>query len=585
VRLMPEIPRDIDAQPVERPKIDPAKASMGARAVEGFADTVEQTAFYGAHQMAILQGAQDRVDASHLEAKYKGMYAKLKDQYALGLKGNYRDYDKQSQQDIEDIYKEIHSDPILKDNPRLQAIFASHLEDYKRDFQHSVNLHYAVALQHDGNVQLADHIHQLGQQASQIPAGAGRDAIFDKMSLIGLDYQKSHLANPEHVQKLIDEEKKNVQESYLYNLGKSQNPIDVHHAIDLIDAKDNKDTDKIDPEKKAIMRGQFAEHENRLNGLIEKKQTDLTVNAAVANAKENFSVGKFVNYDQALKQYETDKDFQRNIGLTDANGNLDRKKLEEGRKVLKELQTDQDNQVTGQILLESHKAWDKHKEINPDTIKLSDEFQGLSATGKEKLLDKVAHENHEILSLRTKIRSEAKAEEREFKKQSHDRYSELTDNVEKLLGMSKQDVDNEKVNLTNEDHKKLAREYEKLHTPGGITALSIKRNTIESALKESGFTKEQINKAKPAVDEYVGDETDPKRVKEKSIEALQHIYKTESHFFGQPTLEVKTRAEIKAEKAQPKNKESDLRSDLKAHGMNDNDIEDYIQRAKSKGKL
>ena len=66
---MPEIPRDIDAQPVERPKIDPAKDSMGARAVEGFADTVEQTAFYGAHQMAILQGAQDRVDASHLEAK------------------------------------------------------------------------------------------------------------------------------------------------------------------------------------------------------------------------------------------------------------------------------------------------------------------------------------------------------------------------------------------------------------------------------------------------------------------------------------------------------------------------------------
>ena len=319
-----EIPREISAAEVDRPKMAPGEAASGETAVAAFGAEMEQTSFYGARQELVLQGAQDRVDASYAEAKIQERFEQEAEKYRLGLKGDYRNYAKQALLDRDAIQKEIQEDPILKNNPRLQSIIAPHFEHYAGHFQGVINTKYAVDLQQDGYVQHDHKIKELGQQASMIPAGPGRDAIFKEMNAVSNDFVKSNLLNPVHANLLVENEKKGVQEGYLLNLGLSKNPVDSQKALDIIDSKDMANKDNIDPLKLQDIRARIEDHKTRTEGLIEKKQTDLTVNAAVANAKQNFSVGQFVNYDQALKQYETDKDFQKQIGLLDENGNLDR---------------------------------------------------------------------------------------------------------------------------------------------------------------------------------------------------------------------------------------------------------------------
>ena len=301
-----EIPREISAAEVDRPKMAPGEAASGETAVAAFGAEMEQTSFYGARQELVLQGAQDRVDASYAEAKIQERFEQEAEKYRLGLKGDYRNYAKQALLDRDAIQKEIQEDPILKNNPRLQSIIAPHFEHYAGHFQGVINTKYAVDLQQDGYVKHDHKIKELGQQASMIPAGPGRDAIFKEMDAVSNDFVKSNLLNPVHANLLVENEKKNVQEGYLLNLGKSNNPIDIQKAIDLAESKSSTDTDNIDPKSLAQMAGEFRSH---LEVVKNKVDNETAMNTALGLMKNHHGDPSL-----ALTELDSNTDMQKAMG-------------------------------------------------------------------------------------------------------------------------------------------------------------------------------------------------------------------------------------------------------------------------------
>jgi hypothetical protein len=300
---VPEIPRSIDATPVDRPKMAPGEASQGEASVAALGAQMEQTAFYGAHVEEILQNAQDRVDASHLDAKYRDLF-KAKEE---GLdKVSYRDYPKYAQESIDDITKEFQNDPIAKDNPRLQSLVSPRFEDHSRTFQHATHLRYVKELQQDGYAQYDTEMAKYEQDASKIPAGPGRDAIFKEMDVKSQDFVKSNLLNPEIVNRRLQAREKNVQEGWVLNLTRSQNPLDIQHGIDVLNAKESTDTDKIDPEKKSILSGQA---EDRLEKVKNKVDNETAMNTALGLMKDNHSDPSL-----ALAALNADTEMQKAMG-------------------------------------------------------------------------------------------------------------------------------------------------------------------------------------------------------------------------------------------------------------------------------
>ena len=298
-----EIPREISAAEVDRPKMAPGEAASGETAVAAFGAEMEQTSFYGARQELVLQGAQDRVDASALEAKYRDMY----ETKAEGLdKVPYRDYQKYAQQSIDEVTKEFQNDPIAKDNPRLQSLFSPHLEDYARTFQHATHLRYVKELQRDGYAQFDNEIGRYEQDAAQLPAGAGRDAIFKEMDAKAQDFVKSNLLNPDIVNRRLQAREKNVQESYITNLTGGNNPVDIQHGIDILNAKDSTDTDKIDPEKKAIMKEKAEEHLEKVQNKVDNEKA---MNVALGLIQSNHG-----DADLALAEFNKNTDLQKAMG-------------------------------------------------------------------------------------------------------------------------------------------------------------------------------------------------------------------------------------------------------------------------------
>ena len=236
--------------------------------------------------------------------------------------------------------------------------------------------------------------------------------------------------------------------------------------------------------------------------------------------------------------------------MLDENGNLDRKKLEEGRKVLKNLQTDQDKQSTDSILLECDKAWNKHREINPDTVKISDEYNGLSKEGKQKLFDKINHENREVRSMGTQERSVRNAEEREKQHDYDKRYYEIS-SPDKLANMTEDEIKAERTNVGDKDYKQLYKDWQKVQTDEGKNIYKVRTDKIDNVLKSANITDvDQKAQARRAVAAWVDPkEINPKKIEEQATQAVQHLWKTEHHMFGRKdTQEIKTPEEMKKEK-------------------------------------
>jgi hypothetical protein len=333
---MPEIPREISAEPVSQPKMAPGEASQGMGAVAAFGEQMEQSAFYGARQELVLQGAQDRVDASHLESKYRDMYEKK----AEGLdQVPYRDIQKYTQQSIDEVTKEFQNDPVAKDNPRLQNLFSSHLEDYSRTFQHATHMRYVKELQQDGYAQYDTEMARYEQDASKIPAGPGRDAIFKEMDSKSQDFIHSHLLNPEIVNRRLQAREKNVQEAHIINLTRSQNPVDIQHGIDVLNAKDSNDTDKIDPEKKAILTAQAEQH---LEMVKNKVDNETAMNTALGLMKNNHNDPSL-----ALAALNADTETQKAMGANT---------YQKTRQLLNDHIEDKDRFEKGEAKKETEKA-------------------------------------------------------------------------------------------------------------------------------------------------------------------------------------------------------------------------------------
>ena len=144
------------------------------------------------------------------------------------------------------------------------------------------------------------------QDAGNIPAGAGRDAIFKEMDAKAQDFVKSNLLNPDIVNRRLQAREKNVQESYITNLTGGNNPVDIQHGIDILNAKDSTDTDKIDPEKKAIMKEKAEEHLEKVQNKVDNEKA---MNVALGLIQSNHG-----DADLALAEFNKNTDLQKAMG-------------------------------------------------------------------------------------------------------------------------------------------------------------------------------------------------------------------------------------------------------------------------------
>jgi hypothetical protein len=300
---MLEIPREVSAAEVDRPKMAPGEAASGEASVAAFGAEMEQTSFYGARQELVLQGAQDRVDASAVKSQIEDELETKAEAYQT--KPDYWNYQKYAAQDIEDLKKTIGENERIKDNPRLQSIISPYLEERGTHFKHVINAKYLGDLQKDGVVKLGGELNQLMHEASQFPAGKDRDDKFEEMDMVARDFQLSHLINPETVNKMLEGREKNVQESYITSKIGSQKPDEIKQGLDLLKGN-NKDTDKIDPEKKAIM---TEKGEDRLEKVQNKVDNNNAMNVALGLIQSNHG-----DADLALAEFDKNIELQKQMG-------------------------------------------------------------------------------------------------------------------------------------------------------------------------------------------------------------------------------------------------------------------------------
>jgi hypothetical protein len=161
-------------------------------------------------------------------------------------------------------------------------------------------------LQQDGYAQFDKEMGKYEQDAAQLPAGPGRDAIIKEMDAKAQDFVKSNLLNPDIVNRRLQAREKNVQESYITNLTGGNNPVDIQHGIDILNAKDSTDTDKIDPEKKAIMKEKAEEHLEKVQNKVDNEKA---MNVALGLIQSNHG-----DADLALAEFNKNTDLQKAMG-------------------------------------------------------------------------------------------------------------------------------------------------------------------------------------------------------------------------------------------------------------------------------
>ena len=110
------------------------------------------------------------------------------------------------------------------------------------------------------------------------------------------------------VDERIGKVEKNVQEGFLLNLGRSDDPAKIQQGLNMLE---DKSSDMIDPKAKAVMKAQFEDRLERVQNRLDGQAVLHTANGLLHQYKDP---------ELALANFDADMSLQEHMGLRNAEG-------------------------------------------------------------------------------------------------------------------------------------------------------------------------------------------------------------------------------------------------------------------------
>jgi len=534
----------------QEPQMSPQAAGAGWGAVAAGANQASQTAMFGLKVGNAIQKASDHVQTLKAENDLRHDVnlileeAQQKTDYA-----NFEEWMDGKKNEITEKYANG-----LGNNPRIWNAFEPHMGASLEAASHAVRMHGLKLMTDEGKVELYKDL----QNYSQRRAAASDDqtkAEVDAQAMAKIDLLKNdgiftaHEAYATAQHYMVSSEETEV-------LGglKSKDPNVIQGTLDKIANHKYKTLEGSKPEwlesQKMMAEGRLAVKKDALE--VSRVVTAIS-DLFPKNGDEEFNREKIMKAaEQQTGDPTTLKHVREEIKRIEGDHEDAKKKKFESR--------------SGAILLKGQDDWSKERVTSVNAIKAMPEYQDLTKAEQSKVLDKVIAENFRITSEKRSAaaaargakaaeRSAAAAEDQAREKKFAARYNDVIENVGGLAAMKEDEVNALRVELGEKQFKAVKKEWQYLQTGAGkIFIADLRTKTIKRAVEDLGIT-DPVEKSRiyDLVKDAVGDEKDAAKVKQKSIEALQHVWKTEKGFFGGETRVLKTKEEMRKEKKNERN--------------------------------
>ena len=317
-------------------EISPSLVAAPYDVVSKSASEFGAMADYGSKVYSLIQKAEDHTTYLKAENLINGDIEKELDKFKYRI-----DHDKFSKdaEDIKNTLKQKYQ-TAYENNPKVWSSVDTYLGKELNNFQKSVDAIRLKRLNEDENLQLNINTEELAQQYIKAGTSEQKEIVGNDFKIKIVDALRNKLITGDDAEKRLKEFPKKCEEAELITAVKGDDPLLIARTLGKLDAGGFK---HLDIKQQAIYKEALEQREEKVKDKIEKKNTELSVNASLGKLEQKWQHpdGSF-DFASAEKELNN-PDFRKENGLLDVNGNPNRKAINEVETYLHAKRADTEN--------------------------------------------------------------------------------------------------------------------------------------------------------------------------------------------------------------------------------------------------
>jgi hypothetical protein len=311
--------------------MSPEAAGAGYGAIEAAAGQVDRQAMFGLAVAQRIQAAGDQVLASRAENEISADIDTALQSYRQ--RTDYEAFTGDVQATGEELKKKYQA--AYSGNPRVWNALEPYLDGRIRQFRNTIETKRIDLLTQDGRFQLDKAKDDTAQKISQAATPEENEAARNEFQLKTLAAEKTGIITKEQGYELRERLDLDAEKAEVIGGLRSTDPRSIVHTLDKIDRHEFKTLEARDPDWLTSARMTAENWLTTVSDKQQKMQDELSVNAAIGNLQETWTLPDgSVDYPAARKQLGS-REFQKQFGLVDENGNPQRTRIQQAENYLK----------------------------------------------------------------------------------------------------------------------------------------------------------------------------------------------------------------------------------------------------------